>query len=114
MIVSHPHSNDSVKVLADAFLKEQKSEIAELSAIRYAQGEVYFHHKDYETAIFKWEKVDGELELWSKKNIADAYYELGLLANAKNVYRSIQTDSLTLKTEVSLQLFFNLHRRGKA
>lgn len=83
LIVSHPHSNDSVKVLADAFLKEQKSEIAELSAIRYAQGEVYFHHKDYETAIFKWEKVDGELELWSKKNIADAYYELGLLANAK-------------------------------
>jgi len=63
-----------IEVLGAAFVEEQKNEPYDLTDIRFAQGEVYFHCKDYEAAIFKWENVQNEREPWAKKNIADAYY----------------------------------------
>jgi GTP-binding protein EngB required for normal cell division len=94
-----------VQVLGEAYLAEQKNELAELSAIRYGQGELYFHYKDYEAAIFKWGNINGELEPWAKKGSADAYYELGLVSTAEDMYKSIVTDSVVLKAETFLQLF---------
>lgn len=38
------------------------------------------------------------------KNIADAYFELGFLPKAEEIYQSIQTEDTTLTMEVSLQL----------
>jgi tetratricopeptide (TPR) repeat protein len=102
-----------VQVLGEAFLAEQTNEVYDLSFIRYAQGEVYFHSKDYETAIFKWENVHNELEPWAKKNIADAYYELGMLVEEEDIYSKITTDNNTLKIEVALQLFTLYIQRGK-
>ncbi len=96
---------DPVAVLGDAYFEEQNKDVSDLSAIRFAQGEVYFHYKDYETAVFKWDSIRNELEPWARKNIGDAYFELGWLPTAEGVYKSIQTDNLTLNTEVSLQLF---------
>ena len=74
---------------------------------------MYFHHKDYEAAIFKWENIINELEPWAKKNTADAYYELGLLSTAEDLYCAIATNNLTLNTEVALQLFSLYIERGK-
>lgn len=96
---------DPAAVLGDAYFEEQKKEISDLSAIRFSQGEVYFHYKDFESAVFKWESIRNELEPWARKNIGDAYFELGWLPPAEDIYKSIQTDNLTLTTEVSLQLF---------
>lgn len=104
---------DTVAVLGDAYFEEQKKDVSDLSAIRFAQGEVYFHYKDYETAVFKWESIRNELEPWAKKNIGDAYFELGWFPTAEDVYKSIQTDNLTLNTEVSLQLFSLYLEQGK-
>ena len=94
-----------IQSLAESYMEEQENDIKDVSSIRYAQGEVYFEHKDYEAAIFKWENVTNDLEPWAKKNIADAYYEIGLLAEAEDIYTSVQTESKTLKVEVALQLF---------
>ncbi|WP_209123743.1 50S ribosome-binding GTPase [Alkalihalobacillus sp. BA299] len=94
-----------VQFLGHLYMDEQRSKETDLSYIRFSQGEVYFHNKDYEAAIFKWEKIHNELELWAKKNMADAYYELGLLSTAVDLYKSISSESLTLDTEVALQLF---------
>ncbi|XJZ27851.1 GTPase domain-containing protein [Bacillota bacterium Lsc_1132] len=94
-----------IQVLGEAFMNEQEKEVPDLSYIRFAQGEVYFHNKDYEAAIFKWENIMNELEPWARKNTADAYYELGLLSNAEEIYKSIETENITLNTEVALQLF---------
>jgi tetratricopeptide (TPR) repeat protein len=94
-----------VRVLGEAFLAGHKDETADISAIRFAQGEVYFHNKDYEAAIFKWENVHNDLEPWAKKNIADCYYELGQLSTAEEIYKSIDTESRVLQSEVALQLF---------
>ncbi len=94
-----------IEVLGAAFVEEQKNEPYDLTDIRFAQGEVYFHCKDYEAAIFKWENVQNEREPWAKKNIADAYYELGMLSSAEDVYTAIQTEGVVLTMEVSLQLF---------
>lgn len=102
-----------IQVLGEAFMNEQEKEIPDLSYIRYAQGEVYFHNKDYEAAIFKWETITNELEPWARKNTADAYYELGLLSNAEDIYKSIETDNITLTTEVALQLFSLYIERNK-
>ncbi|TYR79224.1 hypothetical protein FZC66_16555 [Priestia megaterium] len=105
--VAHP-----IQVLGAAFLEEQNKELYDLSSIRLAQGEIYYHNKDFEAAIFKWENVNGELELWAKKNIADAYYELGLLSIAEEIYVSIETECKTLTSEVGLQLF-SLYKEQK-
>ncbi|ARK29566.1 hypothetical protein [Halalkalibacter krulwichiae] len=97
---------DIVEVLADTALTELKNELPDLSSIRFSQGEVYYHYKDYEAAIFKWENIHNDLQPWAKKNMADAYYELGMLQEAKDIYLSIEyADDLTLHTEVFLQLF---------
>jgi tetratricopeptide (TPR) repeat protein len=94
-----------VEVLGEAYVKEQQNKLADLSHIRFAQGEVYFHAKDFETAIFKWENINNELMPWAKKNIADAYFELELFSTAENVYKSITSDSITLNSEVLINQF---------
>ncbi|MGJ7919208.1 GTP-binding protein [Neobacillus sp. LXY-4] len=102
-----------VEVLGEIYIKEQQNDLADLSYIRFAQGEIYYHSKDFETAIFKWENIKNELEPWAKKNMADAYYELELFSNAENIYKSIDSDSTTLKTEVLIQLFSLYIQEGK-
>jgi tetratricopeptide (TPR) repeat protein len=94
-----------LQVLGEAYLKEHRKEMPDLSYIRFAQGEVYFQAKDFEAAIFKWENINNELEPWAKKNMADAYYELELYSTAEKIYQSIASESLTLQTEVAIQLF---------
>ncbi|MBW8348274.1 hypothetical protein K0H71_02300 [Bacillus sp. IITD106] len=94
-----------IRILGDLFFAEQKKDLSDLSAIRFAQGEAYYECQDYEAAIFKWENVHNELEPWAKKNMADAYFELELYDTAENIYQAITTDSLTLNMEITLQLF---------
>ncbi|MEH7381388.1 GTP-binding protein [Bacillus sp. JJ1533] len=94
-----------VEILGEAYMAEQEKELYDLSHIRFAQGELYFYYKDYEAAIYKWENINNDLEPWAKKNIADAYYELGLLSNAEEVYGSIISKNKILTSEVSLSLF---------
>lgn len=99
------HDEDqSSQILGKSYINESQNEFSNISNIRFAQGEVYYHHKDFESAIFKWEKVNNELSLWAQKNIADSYFELGLLSMAEEIYTSIQTKDCTLSMEVSLQL----------
>ncbi|PYZ92378.1 hypothetical protein CR194_16235 [Salipaludibacillus keqinensis] len=93
-----------VKALGTSYYHEQMNEGDDLSSIRFAQGEVYYHHKDMEAAIYKWGNVKGDHSPWAKKNIGDAYYDLGWLKEAEKTYTSIQTDSTTLSVEVALQL----------
>lgn len=98
-------ANHPIQVLADVFLTEKENELLDLTDIRFSQGEVYYHNRDFEAAIFKWENVHNELEPWAKKNMADAYYELGLRSTAEEIYLSIHSENLILNTEVALQLF---------
>ncbi|KHF40206.1 hypothetical protein [Halalkalibacter okhensis] len=95
--------NHPIAVLADAMLEDNDEE--KNSSIRYAQGEVYYHNKDYEAAIFKWEKVQNDLKPWAMKNIADSYYELGATSQAEEGFLAIHTENLILRTEIELQLF---------
>lgn len=104
----------TVHELGQVYYDEQsREESFDLSYIRYAQGEYYFHAQDYETAIFKWENIKNELEPWAKMNIGDAYYQLGLLSAAEDMYTSIETEELTLQSEVTLKLFFLYTEREK-
>ncbi|UTE78065.1 GTP-binding protein [Rossellomorea sp. KS-H15a] len=112
-LVDQDTNRHPIEVLGGAFVEEQQNEPYDLTYIRYAQGEVYFHSRDYEAAIFKWESILNELEPWAKKNIADSYYELGMLSSAEDVYTAIQTDSTILTMEVSLQLFSLYIERNK-
>ncbi|WP_079505652.1 dynamin family protein [Mesobacillus jeotgali] len=102
-----------VQVLGELYLAEQKNDMPDLSYIRFAQGEVYFHHKDYEAAIFKWENITNGLEAWAKKNMGDAFLELGLLTSAEDLYLSIETESSVLKIESGLQLLSLYIEQGK-
>ena len=113
MFINEHENIHPIQVLGELFQEEAVKDLPDLSTIRYAQGEVYFHHKDYEAAIFKWENIINELEPWAKKNTADAYYELGLLSTAEDLYCAIATNNLTLNTEVALQLFSLYIERGK-
>ncbi|MGG1676221.1 dynamin family protein [Neobacillus sp. NRS-1170] len=113
MFINEQENIHPIRVLGEAFQEEAQKDLPDLSYIRFAQGEVYFHHKDYETAIFKWENIVNDLEQWAKKNTADAYYELGMLSTAEDLYSAIETENLTLKTEVALQLFSLYLERGK-
>lgn len=113
MFINKHENIHPIRILGDAFQEEARKDIPELSSIRFAQGEVYFHHKDFEAAIFKWENIAGELEQWARKNTADAYYELGMLSTAEDIYTAIETDNLTLATEVALKLFSLYIARGK-
>ncbi|MGM9925947.1 MAG: dynamin family protein [Bacillus sp. (in: firmicutes)] len=105
--------NNPVEALGEMFIEENKKEIADLSYIRFAQGEIYYSYQDYETAIFKWENIANELEPWAKKNVGDAYFELGLYSTAVDFYKSIQADSLVLQTEIALKLFEVYLAEGK-
>ncbi|MBI0578834.1 dynamin family protein [Neobacillus cucumis] len=113
MFINEHEEVHPIRVLGDAYQEEMQKDIPDLSYIRFAQGEVYFHNRDFETAIFKWGNIINELEPWAQKNTADAYYEMGLLSNAEDLYTAIETDNLTLKTEVALQLFTLYNERGK-
>lgn len=93
-----------IKALGEMYMDELQNEVPDLSTIRFAQGEVYFLNKDFETAIFKWENISNDLKPWAQKNIADAHYELNLLAIAEDYYHAVETDSDVLKMEVLLQL----------
>ncbi|WP_025948857.1 tetratricopeptide repeat protein [Geobacillus thermocatenulatus] len=96
---------DVVSALGEMFFAAHRDG-ADLSSIRFAQGEVYFHRRDYEAAIFKWEQVHrDDLRPWAQKNIADSCYELGRLELAEELYRSIETESETLQAEIMLRLF---------
>lgn len=97
-------TSSPLQVLGEAYLNEQKNEVSDGSYIRFAQGEFYYRHQDFESAIFKWEKVSNELAPWAQKNIADAYFELDQLSVAESVYTSIITDNKILMTEIALQL----------
>ncbi|KRG12964.1 tetratricopeptide repeat protein [Lederbergia galactosidilytica] len=99
------HRGSPITVLGEYFFQEQKKNQADLSEIRLAQGEIYFHAQDYEAAIFKWENIQNEWQPWARKNMADAYFELELHDTAEEIYQSIKTDSLLLNTEIALQLF---------
>ena len=103
--VNDVQDGEPIQLLGEAYLEEQKKEVPELSTIRYAQGELYFHYKDFEAAIFKWENIASELEPWAKKNVADAYYELEMRSTAEELYKSIVSENLVLRAEVALQLF---------
>ncbi|WP_462408699.1 dynamin family protein [Neobacillus sp. Marseille-QA0830] len=105
MFINELEDIHPIEVLGEAFQEEAKKDLPELTNIRYAQGEVYFHAKDYEAAIFKWENIINELEPWAKKNTADAYYKLGILSTAEDLYTAIVTENPTLKSELSLKLF---------
>ncbi|WNF23831.1 dynamin family protein [Mesobacillus jeotgali] len=102
-----------VRVLGELYLDEQKNDMPDLSYIRFAQGEVYFHNKDYEAAIFKWENITNELEPWAKKNMGDAFLEIGLYTSAEDLYLSIDTDSNILRIESGLQLLTLYIEQGK-
>lgn len=104
-LVSEEQASYAIQVLGEAYLEEQKNELPELGEIRYSQGELYYHFKDYEAAIFKWESIASELRPWARKNSADAYYQLGMLSTAEDLYKSIEAESLVLRAEVALQLF---------
>ncbi|WP_369900115.1 dynamin family protein [Bacillus manliponensis] len=97
-------THSPLQVLGEAYFNEQKNEMSDGSYIRFAQGEFYYHHQDFESAIFKWERVSNELTPWAQKNIADAYFELDQLSAAENVYTSITTDDNVLMSEIALQL----------
>lgn len=71
-----------IRVLGEAYLAEQQNELAELSYIRFAQGEVYFHNKDFESAIFKWENIENELEPWAKK-YGRRLFRIGLIPHCR-------------------------------
>ena len=94
-----------IEFLGEIFMEEQKKDVPDLTDIRFAQGEVYFQHLDYEAAIFKWQNITGNLGAWAQKNIADAYFELELYDTAEAIYKSVTTDNPVLKVEVWLQLF---------
>ncbi|MDQ0230787.1 GTPase domain-containing protein [Metabacillus malikii] len=97
----------TAEVLGQIYFDEQKKiEDFDLSYIRFAQGELYYHYKDYETAIFKWENINNELEQWAHKNIGDAYYKLGLISAAEEKYTSINSGDPVLAIEVYLNLFY--------
>ncbi|WP_053365036.1 tetratricopeptide repeat protein [Bacillus sp. FJAT-27245] len=100
-------------VLAEAYLEARRKGGKGLPEIKFAQGEVYFAFRDYEAAIHKWEGSDGPLSQWAVKNTADAYYELGELATAEDLYKSVETMNASLKAEVALQLFSLYIEKGK-
>ncbi len=102
-----------LEVLGEAYILEQKEERADLSYIRFAQGELYFMYKDFEAAIFKWENITNEFNVWARKNMADAYFELELYSPAENIYTTIVSDSLILNTEVAIKLFYLYQKQDR-
>lgn len=104
-LLADDKQGEPIEVLGEMFLKEHRKELSDLSYIRFAQGEIYYHFQDYEAAIFKWNNISNELQGWAMKNVGDAYFELNLLPTAIETYKSISTDHLILQTEIALKLF---------
>lgn len=104
-LLTDEENNHPINLLGHLYKEELSSEKPDFCNIRFSQGELYFHHKDFEAAIFKWEKVHNDLKRWARKNIGDAYYELGEIAKAIDFYNSVESNDLTLASEVSLKLF---------
>lgn len=105
-ILDETSKEHPIKALGRMYMEEMQEEQPELSAIRFAQGEVYFLNDDFEAAIYKWQHpLDKQFIPWAQKNIADAHMELGLLDYAEKYYKEVDTDSLPLQSEVLLQLF---------
>ncbi|MCM3742121.1 hypothetical protein M3210_17945 [Oceanobacillus luteolus] len=105
-LIDVSNNEHPIKILGEMYQEEMQKEQPDVSFIRFAQGEVYFLNNDFEAAIFKWQHpLDDELFPWAQKNIADAHMELGLLDYAENFYKEVETDSVTLKSEVLLSLF---------
>ncbi|MBY0098946.1 GTP-binding protein [Mesobacillus maritimus] len=113
MIENSTTTDHPFQILSELYLEENKKEVADFSYIRFAQGEVYFHYKDYEAAIFKWENIHNELGPWAKKNMADAYLELGMPETAEGIYLSIEEASTPLKMETNLQLLSIYIEQGR-
>ncbi|WP_216829640.1 dynamin family protein [Alkalihalobacterium elongatum] len=112
LIIDHANDNP-VQFLGHLYIDEQRKEESDLSYIRFSQGEVYFYYKDFEAAIFKWEKIHNDLGQWARKNMADAYYELGALSKAIDLYKSVESESFTLNSEVALKLFTIYNEHGQ-
>lgn len=105
-ILDETKQGHSVKILGEMYMENMQTLKPDLSTVRFAQGEVYFLNNDYEAAIFKWQQpMEEEFIPWAQKNIADAHLEMGLLGEAEKFYKQVNTSSLTLKSEVLLQLF---------
>lgn len=103
-----------IESLGEMFINEMEKHRPNLSAIRYAQGEVYFLNLDFEAAIYKWSHhLDEKFIPWAQKNIADAHFEMGLLEDAEKYYQEIETESMELKAEVLLQLFTLYVQQGE-
>ena len=54
MFISEHEQVHPIRLLGEAYLEELQKDMPDLSYIRFAQGELYYQHKDFETAIFKW------------------------------------------------------------
>lgn len=105
-IIDRNKEEHPIKLLGEMYMEEMQKERPQLSSIRFAQGEVYFLNHDYEAAIYKWQyPLDEQFVPWAQKNIADTHMEMGLLDHAEKFYMEVETESVTLKTEVLLQLF---------
>lgn len=103
-----------IELLGEMYKNEMQKHRPNLSAIRYAQGELYFLHHDYEAAIYKWgHPLDDKFIPWAQKNIADAHFEMGLMEHAEKYYKEIETKSIDLKAEVLLQLFSLYVQQGE-
>ncbi len=113
-IIDKNKEEHPIKLLGEMYMEEMQKERPELSAIRFAQGEVYFLNKDYEAAIYKWQyPLDEQFIPWAQKNIADSHMEMGLLDHAEKYYMEVQTESVKLKSEVLLQLFSLYIQQGQ-
>ncbi|QKS70584.1 hypothetical protein FLK61_27935 [Paenalkalicoccus suaedae] len=103
-ILSDEENMNPVQSLGKLLHAAQQDGEAELSQIRFAQGEMYYHQLDLETAIYKWQNVTNELSGWAQKNIGDTYYDLRLTEDAKQTYKAIESEDDVLSVEVALQL----------
>ena len=104
-LLSNENAANPLLIISEEVIHEQQNELPELSMLRFAQGELYYHYKDYEASIFKWEMVTNELGPWARKNMADSYFAMELYKEAEELYKSIESESMVLNTEVGLQLF---------
>jgi tetratricopeptide (TPR) repeat protein len=105
-MIDENNNEHPIQTLGNMYIEEMKKEQPDVSMIRFAQGEVYFLHHDYEAAIYKWQHpLHDDLIPWGQKNIADAHMEMGLFDYAEKFYKEVETDSEILKSEVLLQLF---------
>lgn len=102
--IAEGDSRHPIQILGELYVEHVQND-ADLSSVRFVQGEVYYHFQDFESAIYKWRKVDNELKSWAIKNMADAYRQLGNLKEAEEAYASVSSNEKVLDIEIALQLF---------